>query len=141
MRGFELRYINKEKADSILHLCDSFIAGKLEVTEEELVNLIERLLPVDKLRSESVRQRVEGLYFASEVLWYRILSTHKLTREEVVVQAKLKPLSHYHYLLGSREPGASVMTRDDYYNDPATALAKLRDDIIGLASIAPSTLS
>lgn len=141
MRGFELRYLSPEVADKISKSIDSYATTENELNSDKLIEKIVQLLPIDKTDRTTIRQRVEGLYFASELLWNKLLDSKKFSREEAVKRAKLKPLSHYHYQTGSREPAGIVMTRDDYYNDPATAFAKLKDDIHGLASVIPDILN
>ncbi len=140
MRGFELRFMSPEMADQISKVLDSFVTPENKLTGEKLLEQIIQLLPIERMKRETISQRVEGLYFASEILWNKILDSKKFKRDEAVREAKLKPLSYYHYQTGSREPSGNVMTRDDYYNDPSTALAKLKDEIVGLASLIPSIL-
>ncbi len=135
----ELRYITDEVAGKISSFIDDYIAGGIK-TKEALFDKITDLLPIEKLNPDTVRRRVEGYYYASEELWQKALQSGKFSRAELVKKAGLKPLSHYHYLTGSREARNIVLTRDDYLNDPPTALVKLRDDILGLAGILHSVL-
>ncbi len=137
MRGFELKYMSPEVADSISNMLEEFATPENKLTPDKLLEKIIQQLPIDKMDRTTIRERVEGLYFASELLWNKLLDSKKFSREEAVKKAKLKPLSFYHYQTGSREPSGNVMTRDDYYNDPATAMAKLKDDIVGLALVVP----
>ena len=140
MRGFELRYVSSEVAEQISQLIEEFITTDDEMTGEKLLNRVHLLLPIERMKTETVRQRIEGLHFVTEILWQKILDTGKFNRQEVVQMAKLKPLSYYHYLTGSREQVSNVMSRDDYMNDPSTAIAKLKDDVTGLARIIPMVL-
>lgn len=133
MREYELRYLTNEVVGQIGALLDAYHAAAGSQKPEQLYDKIIALLPIEKMNADTVRRRVEGLYCASELLFKRLLSGAKMTRNEIVREAELKPLSHFHYLTGSREPRNIVLTRDDYLNDPSTALVKLQDDIIALS--------
>ena len=140
MPRFELYYLEKKSAESIEKIVQQFASDGNKLTPEELVDKITLELPIQRSDLSSVRRRVEGFYYTTEILWHEALK-YKDDRPEVVRIAKLKPLSHYHYLTGSREPITNVMTRADYLNDPTTALVKLRDDIIGLATALPKIIA
>ena len=136
MRELDLRYLDKKVAQSIKEIIEDYIGGKAGIDSEKLIHQIHNLTPIQKTDPNSVRCQVEGLYVASELLWHTALNEMKdKSRQDLVKLAKLKTLSHYHYLTGSRENLRNVLTRDDYLTDPPTALVKLRDDIIGLAKI------
>ncbi len=137
MREMELRYLAKDVAERINQMVNQITTGEEEITADNLIDKVTELLPIQKLQSETVRRRVEGFHFTAELLWQKAIEITKSTRAEVVRIAKLKPLSHYHYLTGSREPRDNVLTRDDFLNDPATAMVKLREDIISLAKVIP----
>ncbi len=137
MREMELRYLAKDVAERIDQIVQKLAAGDSDVTSDNIIDKVTELLPIQKLHQDTIRRRVEGYYLASELLWQTAIELLKKSRAEIVRMAKLKPLSYYHYLTGSREPSGIVMTRDDFLNDPATAMVKLRDDIIGLAKIIP----
>ncbi|MBM3327178.1 MAG: hypothetical protein FJY65_09450 [Calditrichaeota bacterium] len=140
MRDYELRYLTTEVVGQIAALIDNYIAGSGVKTQDDLFEKITDLLPIEKLNQDTVRRRVEGYYYASELLWQKALQGGKFSRQDLVRKAGLKPLSHYHYLTGSREPRNIVLTRDDYLNDPTTALVKLRDDILAIAKVLPGIL-
>jgi len=140
MPRFELYYIDKKSAENIEKIVHQFVSENNKLSPEELVDTIIAELPIQRSDLTSVRRRVEGFYFTTEILWNEALKIND-NRPAVVKIAKLKPLSHYHYITGSREPNTNVMTRADYFNDPTTALVKLRDDIIGLAIALPKLAS
>lgn len=137
MSRVELRYLTQDVLTKIIALIEEYAQSQGKGGPEKLFDQITDLLPIEKLNPDTVRRRVEGYYFASEELWKRALESKKFNRQDLIRKAGLKPLSHYHYLTGSREPVAYVLTRSDYLNDPTTALVKLRDDILGLARILP----
>ena len=132
MPRFELYYLDKNAAENIEKIVQEFAGNTKNMSGENLVEKVTTELPIQRSDLTSVRRRVEGFYFTTEILWREALK-HNDSRPAVVKIAELKPLSHYHYLTGSREPITNVMTRADYLNDPTTALVKLRDDILGLA--------
>lgn len=140
MPRFELNYLDKKSAETIEKIVQQYANDPKKMTADELVDKVTNELPIKKTDLTSVRRRVEGYYFTTEILWLEALK-YKEDRTAVVRIAKLKPLSHYHYLTGSREPITNVMTRADYLNDPTTALVKLRDDIISLATALPKLIT
>jgi len=133
MREYELRYLRGEVVNKISGLLDSFIAAGGKEKPEAFFNKVVEVLPIEKMDPDTVRRRVEGLYYTSELIFKKLLAGGKMTRNDIVRAAGLKPLSHFHYLTGSREPKNIVLTRDDYLNDPSTALIKLKDDILGIS--------
>ncbi len=135
MREYELRYLRVEVVNKISGLLDNFVAASGTEKPEEFFDKVVVVLPIEKMDSDTVRRRVEGLYYASELIFKRLLAGGKMTRSDIVRAAGLKPLSHFHYLTGSREPKNIVLTRDDYLNDPSTALVKLKDDIVHIAPL------
>jgi hypothetical protein len=134
MREHELRYLTNEIAGQIDRLMKEFVEAGGKETPEQLFDRVTSVLPVEKLNADTVRLRVEGYYYASEYIFKLLLQRGK-TRNAIVQAAALRPLSHYHYLVGSREPFNLLLTRDDYLNDPSTALVKLKDDIIAIAKL------
>jgi len=133
MREYELRYLNGDVATKISTQLDSFVAAAGKEKPEAFFDKIVALLPIERMDADTVRRRVEGLYYTSELIFKRLLAGGKMTRPDIVREAGLKPLSHFHYLTGSREPKNIVLTRDDYLNDPTTALVKLKDDILSVS--------
>jgi len=131
----ELHYLDQESADKIKKLVARFASEKDKLNPETLLKEVTELLPILRTDITTVRRRVEGFHYTTEILWKTAFDMKIGERPEIVKRAKLKPLSHYHYLTGSREPIGNVLTRADYLNDPSTALVKLRDDILGLASV------
>ncbi len=135
MREYELRYLRGEVVNKISSLVDGFVSAAGKEKTEVFFDKVVVLLPIEKMDADTVRRRVEGLYYTSELIFKRLLAGGKMTRNDIVRAAGLKPLSHFHYLTGSREPKNIVLTRDDYLNDPSTALVKLKDDILGVAQL------
>ncbi|MBZ0264889.1 hypothetical protein K8I28_09495 [bacterium] len=139
MREQEFHFLNEKQTQKIREATRVFIEKSADT--KQFVLDLKQLLPVDKTDRKAVRSRVEGFYEASEILFQELL---KVGREHygadwghkrIVSEAKLRPFSYYHYLAGSREPAANVRTRDDYLNDPGTALMKLEADIAGLGKL------
>jgi len=97
------------------------------------------LLPVEKFKPESLKMRVEGLSYTADALWKMALQRGKeffgenFDRLSLQRTVRTYPISHYHYLLGSREPRDLVLTRRDGMHDPQVALYKLHNDIQALA--------
>lgn len=135
MREYELRYLRGEVVNKISSLLDNFVAAAGKEKPEAFFDKVVALLPIEKMDADTVRRRVEGLYYTSELIFKRLLAGGKMTRNDIVRAAGLKPLSHFHYLTGSREPKNIVLTRDDYLNDPSTALIKLKDDVVNAAGL------
>ena len=135
MRTDEMRYLPSNSRDQIDKLADQFTTGAIELTPEDFIERLKEILPVQKLKVDTVRRRVEGYAHVTDLLWDKAMEIGNLDRHQIVIRAKLRPLSHYHYTTGSREPAVAVRTRDDYMNDPGTALEKLKEDIRGLAGL------
>jgi len=118
---------------------EEFLDGKL--TPEQLMAKLKELMPVHKTDSNTWKARVEGLFEVSEMLFQAVLDKgqqkhgEEWNRSRVVLESKMRPFSYYHWVVGSREPVNNVLTRDDYLNDPTTALVKLEDDILSLARL------
>ena len=133
----ELYYLDKKSAEQIDKLIERVASGDNTIKPRDLFKKITDLLPIKKSDITTVRRRVEGFHYTTELLWQAALRLEVGDRPEIVRLANLKPLSHYHYLTGSREPIGNVLTRADYLNDPSTALVKLEEDILGLTSVFP----
>ncbi len=134
----ELYYLDKKSSEQIDNLVKRIASEDDKLKPNSLLKEVTELLPIQKTDITTVRRRVEGFHYTTEMLWEAALELKIVGgRSDIVRLAKLKPLSHYHYLTGSREPVSNVLTRADYLNDPATALVKLRDDILGLAAVFP----
>ncbi len=135
MREYELRYLRGEVVTKISSQLDSFVTAAGKERPETFFDKVVLLLPIERMDIDTVRRRVEGLYYTSELIFKKLLAGGKMTRNDIVREAGLKPLSHFHYLTGSREPKNIVLTRDDYLNDPSTALIKLKDDILSVSEL------
>jgi hypothetical protein len=115
--------------------------GNEEYSPEKFMMKIKELLPVHKTNKETWKARVEGFNHVSDDLINLIIKKvndvkgKTWDKEDVVQQAKLRPLSYYHYVTGSREPVSNMMSQDDYFVDPTTSLVKLEDDIVSMCKL------
>jgi len=134
MREHELLYVTNEVIGQINSLIDAFVVASGKQTSKQLFEKITVLFPIERSKPDSVRRRVEGYYYASEFLFKRLIQAGR-SRSQIVSDAALRPLSQYHYTVGSREPRNSMLNRDDYLVDPGTSLVKLKDDIISLGDL------
>jgi len=136
MREYEFHFLEEAVIKKISEATKNFLGSDIE--PKQFIEELKKLLPVSKTDRSTHKSRVEGLYFVNEFLFQEVLDKGKKkvgedwNHNKIVSQAKLRPFSHYHYLSGSHEPVVNVRTRDDYLNDPATAMMKLEDDIIAL---------
>lgn len=132
-------FIEQGLVDKLKTATEQYCKG--DTSPEQFLAKIKEMLPVHKTDRDTWKARVEGFSDVSDLLIEQIvakgarLDGDSWNREHVIKQAKLRPLSYYHYVTGSREPAANVMTSEDYFNDPTTALVKLEDDIIALARV------
>ncbi|MBU0519322.1 hypothetical protein KJ564_10345 [bacterium] len=99
---------------------------------------IKTLLPIIKWDQVSLRKHVEGMFYVSERLWTVALETGKakfggeFNRINLLRITKIKSMSYYSYMTGSRDPVNIMMTRDDVLQDPAISMIKMKDDISAL---------
>jgi len=99
---------------------------------------IKSMLPITKWDHVSLRKHVEGMFYVSERLWNTALETGKqkygeeFNRINLLRITKIKSMSYYGYITGSRDPMNILMTRDDVLQDPVTSMVKLKDDISAL---------
>ena len=132
-------FVDKETVEQITKLTQDFLEHGQ--SPEDLVNKVKEMLPVHKTDQSTWKRRVEGYYEVSEILFGAVFDKGQAkygedwNRQKVVSEAKLRPFSYYHWMTGSREPAANVRDRDDYLNDPTTAMIKLEDDIKGLGTL------
>lgn len=124
-----------DQLTEINQLIGQFSSGETDFTPEGLLDAFKNLLRFNKMEPKTILRRVEGLLIASNLLWEKLLEKGDLTRKEIITRAKLRPMSHYQYLTGSRTPARYLKSRSDFFNDPTTALVKLSDDIRGLAGL------
>jgi hypothetical protein len=107
-------------------------------TSDTLLAELETLLPMEAQSGRSHRRRVEGMIYCSERLWSMAMDVGKkeygadFSRQDLIRLTRSRPMSHYRYLTGSREPMEVLLTRDDALEDPGTALVKFRGDIEAL---------
>ena len=130
-----LHYINPALNRQIQGLIDQLLDGSLMIKPDEIPYKLKEILPIEKLRKETIHRRVEGYFLASNLLFDKLMSNCMNDRKQIVSQARLKSMRYYHYVTGSREPATYMETRDDILNDPAAALVKLSSDIVGMANL------
>jgi len=130
-----LQYLPEPIAEKIRIEVEKLCAGKFQGDSRSFYEFIITLLPIQKMDRTTLIHRVEGLLYVTDLLWLDLRKVKNLDREEVVKVANIKSLGYYHHMLGSREHGDMVSTRQDFLNDPPTALKKLEDDVVGLVSI------
>jgi hypothetical protein len=122
------------------HQLDGVLRGDLaQFTPADLWKQLCAALPLQRLHPETLRRRVEGMAYAADWLWQAALLKGKeafgqeFDRENLLKSIRPVPISHYHYILGSREPRDLLRSRRDGLHDPQIALAKLQHDIEALA--------
>jgi hypothetical protein len=134
-----LHFLDESQAEKVKSVTHKFCEG--DAPAEHLIARLKELLPVHKTDKETWKARVEGFDIAADMLIDRLVELggekegKSFDREAVVTRARLRPLSYYHYVTGSREPAQNVMKREDYFNDPTTALVKLEDDLMSLSRL------
>ncbi len=139
MREHYYHFVGTDTLREIEGVTDQF--GCNEQSPQQMFTKLEEILPVEKTNPSTWKARVEGFYHVSDNFFNNVLTIGQArygedwNRSKVIQEAKLFPFSHYHWLTGSREPIANMLTRDDYLNDPCTALIKLEDDILSLGGL------
>ena len=134
-----LHYINPSLNKQIQGLIDQCSAESSYAKPYEIPNMLKELLPIEKLKKETIHRRLEGYFLASNLLFDKLMATCLKDRKQIINQAGLKSMGYYHYVTGSREPATYIETRDDILNDPAAAIVKLSNDIIGMANLISET--
>ena len=135
MPNSEVYFLTEDLFEQITGLIDQFIREPKSIKPEQLVEVLKDILPIEKMNRQTLLRRVEGYSIATDILWEKVTEIGGLDRQQIVTRAKLKPMSYYHYLTGSREAPNYAKSRDDLMNDPSTALVKLKDDILGLTGL------
>lgn len=134
-------YIDNQIIAKLDGILEEFTAGQTN----DVMGQLKQTLPIEKWNEKSLRKHVEGMFYLSEKLWTIALDLGKKTwgdefsRENLQRITKPMPMSHYGYLVGSREPATVLLTRDDALQDPATAMVKLSHDIESLSDFILST--
>ena len=134
-------YIDKQTLAKLDGILDEFIAGD----SSNVMDPLNQALPIQKWDEKSLRGHVEGMFYLSDKLWTHALDLGRATRgddfsrENLLRATRTMPMSHYRYLLGSREPANVLLTRDDALQDPATAMVKLQRDIESLSDFIQSS--
>ncbi len=135
----EYRYLSDDLQRQLRSMTDAFSRSGL--TPASFLSSLKEVLPVLRDEPDTLFQRIEGLYAVAEQLFELTLNIGRFrfgqgwNRNKVVEMARIRPLSTYHWLTGSREHLEHFPTRRDYLNDPATSLVKLKDDILLLGGL------
>ncbi len=128
-------YLEKDTAKRLDSILQDFTDTPLNY---DLLGQLREVVPISKRDHSSVKQHVEGMFYVSEKLWNIALETgrntwgEKFSRENLRRMTKSIPMSHYCYLVGSREAPNVLLTRNDALQDPGTAMVKLEHDISSL---------
>ncbi|MBD3166931.1 hypothetical protein GF324_10055 [bacterium] len=139
MAGRKYHFINEELVSRLEEIAKEFGAGTMQ--PEALLAKLKEILPVHKTDQTTWKARVEGFYEVSEELFEMVLEKgtakfgEEWDRKRVVNEAKMRPFSYYHWITGSREPASNLLSKEDFLNDPTTALVKLEDDIVALGKL------
>ncbi|MDP8238106.1 MAG: hypothetical protein P9X24_03365 [Candidatus Hatepunaea meridiana] len=128
----EMRFLTPELDKQLTELVDQYVAGTVEYTPEEIFKLLIKLLPLERGKRATINRRVEGLAHVIDLLWKKVEKIGNLKRPDIIRRAKIRPMTYYHHLTGSRIPADFADNRSQLFNDPSTALAKFQDDIKGL---------
>jgi hypothetical protein len=141
MKRMRFYYLDTQVLGKLDQVLGEFTAGHAD----DVMKALNQTLPIVKWNDKSLRRHVEGMFYLSEKLWTFALELGKKTwgaefsRENLLRITKTMPMSHYSYLVGSREPATVLLTRDDILQDPATAMVKLQHDIKSLSDFILST--
>ena len=135
MKRKGLHYVTPALGRQIGGLIDQLSDGTQQVKPDDVPYRLGQLLPIEKLKQETIHRRVEGFFLASNLLFDRLMSECLHDRRLIISQAGLRSMGFYHYITGSREPAEYMETRDDVLNDPAAAIVKLSEDIVGMANL------
>lgn len=128
-------YLDSETRKELDAVLESY---RRDSTGDALWTALCNKLPVEKKRNTSYKIRVEGLSYVAESLWEMALAQGKqaygenFSRQDLAKAVGSRPISYYHYLIGSREPWTVLNTRRDALEDLDTAMLKLKDDIHAL---------
>ncbi|TKJ36839.1 hypothetical protein CEE37_14740 [candidate division LCP-89 bacterium B3_LCP] len=132
MKRARFYYLKSDTRDKLDQVLTEYLNKE---SPNDFMGTMGKTLPVEKLNPGTLRVRVEGMHYLAERLWSIGLATGKqkygedFSRENFLQITKTMPMSHYHYLNGSREPMEVLLTRDDVLQDPSTAMVKLETDI------------
>jgi hypothetical protein len=146
MDRIKFYYLDSLAREQLNDAIDAFTEDR---SVQRLWGAFEDALPATKLKMRSVKKRVEGMAYLIDKLWNLALEVGRnnfgaeFSRIELIRTTQSRPMSHYHYTAGSREPNDVLLTRDDALQDPTTAMVKLKEDIDHLLDFitkAPSEL-
>jgi len=139
MRNQHYYYLSSDMKSDLQAVVTRFVTES--ASPEMFLNEIKEKLPVEWSNQFQWKASVEGFFFTAQVLFGEVLqfgqSHHgdEWTRETVVYEAGLRPLSSYHWSSLYWDSLSAIPTSDDYLNDPTTALVKLKDDILALSRL------
>ncbi len=139
MNGTPYHYLSEDLRRQLETMTAAF--NRSGLTPASFLSELKEVLHVDNAKPETLYVRIEGLHLVSGLLFDLTLNLGTFrfgdgwNRNKVVEMARIRPLSTYHWLTGSRESSDYVTTRRDYMNDPGTALVKLKDDILLLGRL------
>jgi hypothetical protein len=129
-------YLDADTRIQVDAVIQSFLQNSLD--GDLWATLCERL-PLDRKESHALQVRVEGVGHAAETLWNAALQAgtrtygQEFNRQSLRNSVQAMPMTHYHYVEGSREHNSVLRTRRDALEDPCTALTKLQQDVEALA--------
>lgn len=139
MAGRKYHFIQEDTVAKLQEVNKEFTSAAMP--PEALLAKLKEVLPVHKTDQTTWKARVEGFYEVSDLLFEEVLEKgtakfgEEWDRKRVVNEAKMRPFSYYHWITGSREPASNLLSKEDFLNDPTTALVKLEDDIVALAKL------
>jgi len=131
----KIYFISSETARKIELLADQFANGTFDLNPDEIIRWLNMTLPIEKMHQDTMKRRVEGYSHLVNQLWINVRKMCEYDRDEISHKAGIKPASYYHYHYGSSVPVDEFVTRDDFFKDPVIAMAKLVDDVRGLANL------
>jgi len=131
----EMRFLTPELDKQLTELVDQYADGTVEYTPKELFELLIKILPLERGKRVTINRRVEGFSHITDLLWKKIEKIGSLKRPDIIRRAKIRPMTYYHHLTGSRIPADFADNRSQLFNDPSTAFAKFQDDIKGLTAL------
>ncbi len=136
------RFLDPGLAEKLLALVDQFCEN--DSAPDQLLAKVKELVPLNREDQKTLKIRVEGYFEVSGKLFEVVLANFRekhggdYSREKLIGEAKIHPFDYYHRVAGMRDGPSEGETREDYLDNPATALVKLEDDILSLARMCRS---
>ena len=131
----KLHFISSETAQKIELLADLFADGTFDLNADEIIRWLNITLPTKKMHQDTLKMRVEGYSHFVNQLWNNAVKMCEYDRDDISHKAGIKPANYYPYHVGSSVPVDEFVTRQDFFKDPVIAMAKLVDDVRGLANL------